>query len=184
MLTDVFDRMVQDFKARSCPAEILWGEHHKTDHGNAPRVIVYPGTDTYGARASSNQGPWPLRGANPRAVGTRYYGGVANIWGAGPEQRDPAAQNRADFGVVDALINQTAMSLHVACTGMFTITGGEFVNDESQVRRGLVYEMTFDVQVPILDIPWPAVAINTSSKTFAEGTVTTVDADVEFEDPE
>ena len=183
MLTDVFDAMVADFKARSCPATLHFGESNVANHREPPSVVIYPAPDSYSPKGLIVQGPLPLRGANPRPLLTRLQGGTANIWGAAPNQRDPAAQTRADFGVLDALINQTVAALHNAAGGIFQITGGDMLNDESVSGRGLVYEMQFVVAVPILDIPWPNVAITaTQPKTFQESPIVTVSTDLEFED--
>ena len=185
MLTDVFDSMRASFQARGFPGEVLWGHEKVSDHSDGPRVVIYPASDTFSAKGASLQGAFPTNGLNPRPIATRMQGGVANLWAMAPDQRDPAAQVRANYAALDQLINMTAVALHNASAGQFTLAGGDPVNDASQMHHGLSYDLAFAVAVPIIDVPWVSVGITADNpKTFGQGPVTTVDVTTNLEDPQ
>ncbi len=95
---------------------------------------------------------------------TRSAGCDIHIWGAAAQA--PGEQVRADYGVVDALINQTAMSLYRTAAGVMRIVGGKFIDAPDHARRGFVYVMRIAVEIPILDIDFPCGCIDTNVFTW------------------
>ncbi len=180
-LADVVAALNTDFLARNCKAPILLGAQYLRDHDAPSRIVIVPGTDTFGEKLPSTI-PKGLPGQpNPRAIKTRFCTAVANIWAAAPEMREPGAQQAADLAALDALINCFIAALQSTCAGIYGLSSGTYpATQESHTNRGIIYELGFSVAVPVLDIAWPPVAITTCDLTFipapahAEVTVSTL----------
>lgn len=166
-LSDVVQALNADFKLRGCPVPILLGAQYLRDHDAPSRIVIVPGTDSYGEKLISTQ-PLGVPGQpNPRAIKTRNQTAVANIWAAAPEMRVPGSQVAADLAACDALVNTFIAALQSQVPGIYALSGGTYPSSqESHVNRGIVYELGFSVQIPILDIGWPKLAITVCDKTF------------------
>jgi hypothetical protein len=90
------------------------------------------------------------------------------IWGAAKKNELGEEQLAADYDVLNALINQTALSLYRACGlgRILTITGGRHDVTALDVNRGLAYTMSIRVQIPIVDIDFPCGCIDTNVFTW------------------
>jgi hypothetical protein len=157
-LYDVFDAIVTDFTASSVPCTLLFGSDHIAEHNDSPRIVMVPTSDSY--KAAQYVSPSPvydtmIEGLNPRTVLTRIEGGQVHIWASGSTQVDPTTQQRADYVALHNLVNQFILSLHRVNPGNYEVTGGRTIETTRNVRRGYVYVLDFEVEVPIIDVPWP-----------------------------
>lgn len=168
MLTDVFRFVRDDFRASGCPARVLFGERFKAEHAEPNRVVFIPRADgEYTAPVSTVLGGITT-GANPRSYMERQAGCDIWIWGANAANDLGENQLPADYDVLNALINQTALSLYRAC-GLgrtLTVTGGRHDVNALIVNRGLAYTMSIRVAIPIVDIDFPCGCIDTSVFTW------------------
>lgn len=174
MLTDVFRLVRDDFRASGCPARVFFGEEHKAVNAEPNRVVFIPRTDQYGNTVSTVLAG-STTGANPRAYMERQAGCDIWIWGANNRSDLGENQLAADYDVLNALINQTALSLYRAMGlgGVLTFTGGKHDVNALVVNRGLAYNMSIRVAIPIVDIAFPCGAIDTSVFTWLlQGDVT------------
>ena len=157
-LYDIFDAIQADFTANSVPGTFFFGPDHIAEHADSPRIVMVPTSDSYKApqyvSPSSNYDTM-IEGLNPRTVLTRIEGGQVHIWASGATQVDPTAQQRADYVALHNLVNQFILSLHRVNPGNYEVTGGRTIETTRNVRRGYVYVLDFEVEVPIIDVPWP-----------------------------
>lgn len=166
MLSDLADVMGRAFVASGCPVPVLFGEQWLDENFDGSRVVVCPSSDTFveklaGGYAGTHSGH-PLR-----SVATRRQGADITIFAAAPILEDRASQLRADHAVLDAIINMTVLALSKTASGVTYRGPGAFLNDEAvHVRRGLTYVLSVSVDVPILDIPFPNIAITPCDITF------------------
>lgn len=180
-LYDVFLFVKQDFPTNACPATVLFGREHiaenadPTDGSNAigGRVVFVPSTDPAYMAPLAIQGaglpvPAMADGQNPRSFLRRQAGCEIHIWAAAQLQQDGAQQLPADFFALDALINQTCLSLYraMALGGQLEIRGGANKPTPAHMRRGLVYVMNIGVDVPLVDIDFPCSRITTDAFTW------------------
>jgi hypothetical protein len=164
MLHDVFEFVRTDFKNSGCPARVLFGEKFKAENAEPNRVVFVPRADgEYGTAVISA----PL-GTNTRAIMRRDAGCDLWIWGAASSNSLGEAQLAADYNVLNALINQTALSLYRACGlgRVLTILGGQHDVNALLVNRGLAYTMRIKVSIPIVDIDFPCGCIDENVYTW------------------
>lgn len=157
-LYDVFDAIVADFTASSVPCTLLFGSDHIAEHNDSPRIVMVPTSDSYKAPQYVTPSPvynTMIEGLNPRTVLTRIEGGQVHIWASGATQSDATLQQRADYVALHQLVNQFVLSLHRVNPGNYEVTGGRTIETTRNVRRGYVYVLDFEVEVPIIDVPWP-----------------------------
>lgn len=175
MLADVFRAVRQDFRASGCPAAVLFGEVHKAVNAEPNRVVFIPRKDPpYGNTVATVTGG-SLTGANPRAYMSRHAGCDVWIWGASGRNDLGEEQLAADYDVLNALINQTALSLYrtMGLGHVLDITGGAHDVNALIVNRGLAYTMSIRVEIPIVDICFPQGTITACAKTWdLQGDVT------------
>jgi hypothetical protein len=169
MLADVFRAVQRDFRESGCPARVLFGELHKAVNAEPNRVVFIPRKDPpYGNVVATVTGG-SATGANPRAYMSRHAGCDIWIWGASGRNDLGEDQLAADYDVLNALINQTALSLYrtMGLGHVLDITGGGHDVNALIVNRGLAYKMGIRVEIPIVDIDFPCGgAINECSKTW------------------
>lgn len=159
-LPNVVDLIAADFVAESVPCTVLYGPDHMAEHhAIAPRIVIVPTDDTYGAAQYVQQNAFPsgnmADGQNPRPILTRIEGARATIWARGATQSDATLQQRADYDALHALINQFILSLHRANPGNYNVSSGNTTETTRVDRFGYVYVLNFSVNVPIIDIAWP-----------------------------
>lgn len=194
-LYDVFLFVKQDFPCHACPAFVGFGKEHlaensdPTEGSNAigGRVVFVPSTDPAYAAPLAVQGaglppPAMSAGQNPRSFLRRQAGCELHLWAAAQLQEDGTQQLAADFFALDALINQTALSLYKAqgLGGQLVIAGGKNLPNPAHMRRGLVYQMSIRVDVPLVDIDFPCARISTESFTWLTQDDVTVQATVDM----
>lgn len=180
MLTDVFAFVRDNFRSSGCPARVLFGERFKAENAEPNRVVFIPRVDAeYGNIVQSVLGG-SSTGANPRSYMQRQAGCDIWIWGAANANDLGENQLPADYDVLNALINQTALSLYRACGlgRVLTITGGRHDVNALTVNRGLAYTMSFRVQIPIVDIDFPCGCIDTDVFTWLLKPIDSVDVTV------
>lgn len=167
MLDDVCSFVRDDFRASGCPARVLFGERFKAENAEPNRVVFIPRGDEYGNTVSTVLGG-STTGANPRAYMERRAGCDVWIWGAANANDLGEKQLSADYAVLNALINQTALSLYRAMGlgGVLTITGGKHDVNALVVNRGFAYTMSIRVAIPIVDIDFPCGCIDTNVFTW------------------
>lgn len=164
MLSDVFEFVRADFKRSGCPARVLFGERFKAENAEPNRVVFIPRQDgEYGTAVISA----PL-GTNTRAIMRRDAGCDIWIWGATNKNDLGENQLAADYAVLNALINQTALSLYRACGlgRVLTVTGGQHDVNALIVNRGFAYTMRIKVAIPIVDIDFPCGCIDQNVFTW------------------
>jgi hypothetical protein len=160
-LLNVVNAVRDDFVKSNCPARVLFGKQWSAENDAPNRVVFFPSEDTYQ--------PDIFSGANPRPIYTRNVGGEAHLWAAAPPQADANQQPDKDQDVLDALVNQTALSLYNVSKGPgVTIVSGSQVQGVLLVRLGLAYVLRFTVQIPVLDIQFPKLGITSDVRTWAE----------------
>lgn len=165
MLNDVFEFVRADFKRSGCPARVLFGERFKAENAEPNRVVFIPRQDgEYVAPVPS------VHGAEykARSMMTRVAGCDVWIWGAANANNLGENQLPADYAVLNALINQTAMSLYRACGlgRVLTVVGGQHDVNALIVNRGLAYTMRIKVAIPIVDIDFPCGCIDQNVFTW------------------
>ncbi len=165
-LRDVARAVAVDFRNNSRPALVQFGTRFIAEHGEPPRVVFCPSAqpDRYGPPLQiQSPGPLPqsaayvqsMGGANPRPIATRIVSTEIHIWGCAPSPLTPAVkQEDADQDGLDALINQTVLSLFKVAPGNNRSLTGSQKQGPSHVRRGLVYVLNAIVEVPIVDIEY------------------------------
>ncbi len=164
MLADVFEFVRADFKRSGCPARVLFGERFKAENAEPNRVVFIPRQDAeYGAAVVSAP-----NGTNVRAIMRRDAGCDIWIWGAANKNDLGENQLPADYAVLNALINQTALSLYRACGlgRVLTVTGGQHDVNALIANRGFAYTMRIKVAIPIVDIDFPCDCIDTNVFTW------------------
>lgn len=168
MLVDVFRFVRDDFRRSGCPAQVLFGEVHKAVNAEPNRVVFVPREDPEYQNIVATVTGGSDTGANPRAFMRRDAGCDVWIWGAAAANDLGDDQLLADYAVLNALINQTALSLYRAMGlgRVLAITGGRHDVNALVVNRGLAYTMRIRVQIPIVDIDFPCGGITTDSKTW------------------
>ncbi len=168
MLTDVFRFVRDDFKASGCSARVLFGEKFKAEHAEPNRVVFIPRADSEFTAPISTVYPLAANGANPRSFMERQAGCDIWIWGAANANDLGENQLPADYDVLNALINQTALSLYRACGlgGTMKVLGGQHDVNALIVNRGLAYTMRVRVAIPIVDIDFPCGCIDENVFTW------------------
>lgn len=188
MFSDVYDQIVQAFSTYGCPAQLFLGSQFIDQHTSTMRIVFVQAEDEYGpAVISAPQGTngWSRQGLNPRPIGTRACGVRAELWATAPTQSDPATQYRADLAYLDALVNMLVVALQQVAAGItITSSGAAAENNGDAGRAGLGYSLTFSVQVPVIDVPWPKQQLSECSRTWAQGPgTTTVSVDAQLKSP-
>ena len=173
MLADVYRAVAADFRASGCPATVLFGLEFLAENAEPSRVVFVPTDDPaymapLGIQGAGLPAPDMSGGTNPFPVMRRAAGADVHIWGAAPRQEDGTQQLPRDYDALNALINQTALSLYRAqgLGGQLRIQGGRHTPTPAHMRRGFVYVMRIQVEIPILDIDFPCGAIDGSQKTW------------------
>jgi hypothetical protein len=173
VLADVYRAVAADFKASGCNAAVLFGLEFLSENSEPNRVVFAPTDDgAYMAPLGTQGAGMPpanmADGTNPFPIMRRPAGGEIHIWGAAARQEDGTQQLARDYDVLNALINQTALSLYRTCGlgGVLKITGGKNTPGPAHVRRGFVYVMRIQVEIPIVDIDFPCGPIDGSQKTW------------------
>ncbi len=175
-LVDFVDAMQVAFTERLCPVPIYLGEQFLHDHAGDNRIVIIPGADSYGPSSPSVTVQEMVVGGksvNPRSLMTRMVGGVAHFWAMCPLDETAAADILAeDHRYLNALINCFCASMNGVAGGVASIEGGTYVNDNAvHDRRGLAYQLTFSVGIPVIDVAWPG-----GETTYTEES--DIDADV------
>lgn len=193
-LYDVFLFVKQDFKTHGCPANVLFGAEHVAENADPTegssaiggRVVFVPSTDPAYTAPLAIQGagapaPAMANGQNPRSFLRRQAGCELHLWAAAQLQEDGTQQLPADFFALDALINQTALSLYHSggLGGQLAIVGGSNKPTPAHMRRGLVYLMNIRVDVPLVDVDFPCARITTDAFTWLTQDDVTVQATVD-----
>lgn len=173
MIDDVIDKVAADFAAESVPADVLLGKEFLAENVEPwprGRVVFIPTDDSFTPAKYVQLAAAGDEGQNPRPIMTRVCGCDVHIWAAATILTGVNARHqlRADFAALNALINQTVLSIWRACQGPNNrITSGTNNNRVQHVHRGLVYVLQFTVEVPITDGPWPN-PVGTPADTFTE----------------
>lgn len=183
MLEDLIDRVRQDFVASKCPAPVYFGKEYEDENATPNRVVFWPTADTFG-NANPAFIPFNGPGSNLQSLLTIFSGAECHIWGAAPPQADPTQQLRADYGVLNALRNQTLLSLIRQAQGIVALVGGNTRQEVIHDRLGLVYVLQFTVQIPVVDIDFPTGAITTDAFTWPLVSGVTAAQTVILADPE
>lgn len=169
MLVDVVNFVAADFLESGCPARVFLGKEFLAENQDANRVVFVPSSDPHYVNSVSSVSREQITSLNfARALMARMAGCEVHIWGAAAPIPG-TDQVRADYQVLNALINQTALSLYRSSGlgHMCEFLGGSHLNDRGvHERRGFVYVMRIAVQVPIVDIDFPVGAIDTSVFTW------------------
>ncbi len=180
-LYDVFLFVRDDFKRHGCPAFVGFGKEFVAENQDPTagsnaiggRVVFVPSKDAaYGGAIQVQSAGIPVpamgMGQNPRAFLTRHAGCDVHIWAAAQRQQDGTNQLPADYFALDALINQTALSLYQSqgLGGQLHIDGGKNLESPAHVRRGFVYVMNIRCEVPLVDIDFPCARITTEAFTW------------------
>lgn len=175
MISDLYDAMVNAFLAYQCPVPIFLGEQYRYQHTAPTRVVMWQGKDSppdqfLPQNAASVTPTQALQYINPRPVLTRRCGFSLELWASAPPQRDPADQFRANQSWLDALVNMVGATLNQISSGVFTIQGGLAAEGNGDASiGGLGYTALCTCDIPIIEAPWPAEALNQCSKTWAYG---------------
>lgn len=170
MLIDVYDFVVRDFRASGCNAKVWFGAEHIAEHADANRVVFVPTSDAQYEAPIPSVHPQSkvANGQYARSMLTRVCGAEIHIWGAAGRSDLGEGQLRADYSVLNALINQTVMSLYRAAgfgkVGRFL--GGRHQPSPLNVRRGFTYILNYQLAVPIVDIDFPCGPIDECVKTW------------------
>src|SRR3972149_8617278 len=110
MLIDLFRFVQTNFRESGCPARVLVGAEPLAENAEPNRVVFVPTSDpAYEAPVPS---PHTSNGANPRPFLQRAAGCDITIWGAANANDLGVNQLAADYDVLNALINQTALSIY------------------------------------------------------------------------
>lgn len=177
-LLEVVNAIREDFEASGCPAKVFYDERQLAEHDAPNRVVFVPTSDTYEAPLAIG-GPGPH---NPRAFFRVKQGFAAHIWGAAPDQPNPAptAQRLADETWLWKLVNQTALSIYRVAPGNNQLLSGDYRARANQ-DRGLLYVLKGFIEVPVgLDIDYPKWGIDETAQTWTN--VSGVSADVTVEE--
>lgn len=175
-LQDVVRDVAEDFVARNCPALVQFGKQYLKQHSSPNRVVFVPAADTFDPALSN--------GLNPRCVYTRNVGCDVAIWAQAPKQADAALKPILDQDVLDALINQTALSLYTVCSGQgVTISGGDPRFEAVVLAAGGAYALHFTIEVPIVDIDFPDLGISAADLTWDVESGVTQDVTVTLIEP-
>jgi hypothetical protein len=187
MLENVYDAVVADFKRSSCPARNLFGFEFLNENAEPNRVVWVPSSD--GAFTPPVPSVTPLtrveNGQYPQSILTRNAGCDLYIWGAATPTDGTGAQTRADYGVANALVNQTILSLYRAAGfgRVGQIIGGKWTTASAFQRRGFQYELRIQIAIPILDIDFPCGCIDTSVFTWLTQDDVSANVTVEMRGP-
>ena len=170
MLIDVYDFVVRDFRASGCGAKVWFGAEFLAQHDDANRVVFVPTTD------SRFEAPVPsvhpqgsvANGQFARSILTRICGCEIHIWGGSGRIDLGEGQLRADYSALNALINQTVLSLYRAAGlgGVGRFLGGSHKPGPITERRGFVYVLNYQLAIPIVDIDYPCGPIDECVKTW------------------
>ncbi len=185
MLFDVACAMQEFFRQTACPAAVLFGEEHVATHTEQLQVIWVPVmADEFGPPTFTGGPPIAstYEGLNPRAIASRWASADLHIWGFAPVQKQaPDRQVEKDYAVLDALVNHTYLALHklVSPPGMRLRRAGN-LRSVLNVRRGFVYIMPIQIQIPFVDVSaFPCEKLGVSSTTWAEEPIDSVAVTVE-----
>ncbi len=177
MISDVYDSVVQVFKAYDCPAVVYLGEQLADQHIAPLSVTMWQTSDQFiGQNASVPVGPDTPTGRlyiNPRPLKTRRCGVTARLWAQATKQRSPQDQYRADLAYLDALVNQFCIALNYITAGINEIQGGMAAKgNAATVVAGLGYDLMTTIDIPIVDAKWPALALDKCTETWLHHTAT------------
>ena len=189
-LLDVAAEIARNFRFYNCPAVVEFGWDYVAQMDEPPRVVITPSerSDAYKPplQIQSVGGlpqTWDYQqnagGSNPRPIMTRVVSATAHIWGGAPIQSDPGQQDRADQQHLDALVNQTCLSIHRVAPGNDRVLSGKQIKAPSTTNRGLAYQLEFAVEVPIVEVDY-CPPIDACSKTWimANGVTATIIANL------
>jgi hypothetical protein len=158
-LEDVVDGVAALLESEGCPANVLFDKVFVAENAEPPRVVFVPKQDSYSnplqiqAAGQPGQNPSSL-GANPKPLFTRTARAEVHIWARGEPETDPTRQLRADYAALGQLINAVARAIYKTGPYNNRITNGTTDQRTLMVRDGLVYTMTVEVDVPIVDVAW------------------------------
>lgn len=175
MLSDVYDALRKALACYGCPAEVYLGGQYSSQHTSPLRVILIPAEDGFAPPNASVLGsPANTRqGINPRPIATRSCGVRCELWATAPEQRDPSTQYRANLAYLDALVNTALAALQQITPGITITSGGAPAeNNVDSAIAGLGYVLSFSVDTPVFDAPWPAQQLSECSKTWTNAPAT------------
>jgi hypothetical protein len=172
VLADVYRAVAADFKSSGCNADVRFGLEFVAENTDSNRVTFVPTDDgvylaPLGIQAAGVPAAAMANGTNPYPIMRRVAGADVHIWGAAPRQEDGTDQLPRDYDVLNALINQTALSLYRTCGlgGQLRIQGGKNIQS-AHTRLGFTYVMRIQVEIPIVDIDFPCGPIDGSQKTW------------------
>lgn len=191
MISDVYDSVVELFQRYGCPAPVYLGKQFADQNTEPLCVVMWQTDDKYGGQIASVTPTQTGLYINPRPLKTRSCGLSVRLWASAPEQKNAQDQYRADLAFLDALINQFAIALNYIASGINEMSGGmAAAGNAASVISGLGYDLTCTVDIPIIDAPWPAQALDKCTETWvhrpgtAEITVSgKVDPDPPFYQP-
>lgn len=194
MLLDVVKAVARSFEEYGCPAPVLHGNEHIAEHAEPPRVVFIPSKSPekfLPPLAIQAPGPLPQTsawvenkgGSNPRQIARRLVTAEIHIWGGAPRQPDPKDQEDADQNALDALINQTVLSIHLVAPGNDRSIQGRQLPNPNHVKRGLVYILDAVFEMPVIQVMFPPAVLDECRRTYpmahADGEVTVEEIDGE-----
>lgn len=189
MLEQVITAVSADFVARGVACSVLFDKQFLTENSAPPRIVVVPTRDKFKttpqiARPAGTQ-PGFAGGANPRPLRARLAGADAHIWAVAPKQQRPEEQLAANYAALGALLNQFVASLNRVAAGAWELDSGEVDQRTVMVRYGLVYRLSFTVEIPMTDVPWQQVSgmVGKIDVDVMGGDGTTVIAETEIQAP-
>lgn len=162
MLEQIITAVSSDFVERGVACTVLFDKQFLETNGSPPRIVVVPTRDKFKttpqiARPVGTQ-PGFAGGANPRPLRARLAGADAHIWAIAPKQQRPDEQLDANYAALGALLNQFVASLNRVAAGAWELDSGEVDQRTLVVRYGLVYRLSFTVEIPVTDVPWQQVS--------------------------
>jgi hypothetical protein len=190
VISDVYDALVEVFRAYGCPACVFLGGQFQPQHTAPMRVVLTQTGDKFSEVVASL--PTATQQAlytpiNPRPIKTRRCGLDVEFWANAPKQRNPQDQYRADLAYLDALINQFIIAMQRCFSGIYELeSGGAPAGNADITVAGLGYTLKCLVDIPVIDAPWPEQQLSACSETWAHrpgSFIVTVEGKVDPEPP-
>lgn len=170
MISDVYDSVIEAFKQYGCPAPVYLGEQYADQHLAPLCVVMWQTDDLFTEQIASVTMPMQSMYINPRPIKTRRCGLRARLWATAKPQRNAEDQYRADLATLDALLNQFIVALQHTVPGIYELRGGHAAKgNAATVTSGLGYDLDCLIDIPIIDAPWPAQALDKCATTWKYG---------------
>lgn len=156
---------------------IVLGQRHLAENLAPPRVIFVPKGSRFGPRDTANASPrgqitaemkaqWATRAIHSDVVRFEVH-----VWAAATPTPDPEG---GDFDAAQALYHLVIASIRTRGTGTYTLTDGEWPNQEPGGTQHLQYgyEFVFGLEIgtPILDEPYTFAPSTVSGRVIVEFT--------------